>query len=93
MIGKCCEGGIPLVLLSLPFSSPPPSFSSSHHHILPLPPLKNRVEERLEVYSQRFDVVLLGDGDLSYVIALLNELVGEKDGGSGGSGGMGGKSE
>lgn len=45
---------------------------------------KNSVEERLEEYSQRFDVVLLGDGDLSYVIALLNEVVGEENGGNGG---------
>ena len=70
-----------------------PSFTSSHHHILPLPPFKNSVEERLEEYSQRFDVVLLGDGDLSYVIALLNELVGEDNcGGGDAGGGNGGKS-
>ena len=78
-------------MLHFSFLSPSllPSFSSSHHHILPLPPLKNSVEERLEEYSQRFDVVLLGDGDLSYVIALLNELVGEEDGSGGGGDGGG----
>lgn len=49
------------------------------------------MEERLEEYSQRFDVVLLGDGDLSYVVALLNELVGEENGGGASEGGGNGE--
>lgn len=35
----------------------------------------HRVEERLDEYSQRFDVVLLGDGGLSDVNALLQEII------------------
>lgn len=57
------------------------------HHYSHIYSTKYRVEERLDEYSQRFDVVLLGDGDLSYVIALLNELVGEGEGGAGGGNG------
>ncbi|TFJ86232.1 hypothetical protein NSK_002440 [Nannochloropsis salina CCMP1776] len=37
--------------------------------------LNDRVEERLDEYSQKFDVVLLGDGDLTYIIGLLRELI------------------
>jgi len=38
----------------------------------------NRVEERLDEYSQKFDVVLLGDGDLTYIIGLLRELISDE---------------
>jgi hypothetical protein len=71
------RGGVVHLLFSLL-----PVVISSHHysHIYAT---KYRVEERLNEYSHRFDVVLLGDGDLSYVIALLNELVGEDQGGAG----------
>jgi 5'-nucleotidase len=36
--------------------------------------LNDRVEQRLEEYKSRFDVVILGDPDLSFVRDLLNEI-------------------
>jgi hypothetical protein len=37
--------------------------------------LNDRVEERLEEYSERFDVVIMGDGDVGFVNALLHQLI------------------
>ena len=38
--------------------------------------LNDRVEERLEEYKAKFDVVILGDPDAAYVVGLLREIVG-----------------
>lgn len=38
--------------------------------------LNDRVEERLAEYQNRFDVVIVGDPDLSFVNELLTEIVG-----------------
>jgi hypothetical protein len=39
--------------------------------------LNDRVEERLAEYQSRFDVVILGDPDVSFVVGLLREIVGD----------------
>ncbi|EGD80360.1 5'-nucleotidase [Salpingoeca rosetta] len=45
------------------------------HTVLSVGFLNDR-EERLELYKQRYDVVLLGDGDMTYVRNLLADIVG-----------------
>ena len=41
--------------------------------------LNDKVPERMEEYKQKFDVVLVGDGDLGYVMQLLHDIVGLKE--------------
>lgn len=38
--------------------------------------LNDRVEERLAEYQSKFDVVILGDPDVAFVVSLLREIVG-----------------
>lgn len=47
--------------------------------------LNDRVAERLAEYQSRFDVVIVGDPDVSFVVGLLQEIVGGGNGGDGGS--------
>ena len=44
--------------------------------------LNDRVDERMAEYQSKFDVVILGDPDLSVVVGLLREIVegGNRDG-------------
>eukprot|EP01029_Cantina_marsupialis_P032120 TRINITY_DN953_c0_g1_i1.p1 TRINITY_DN953_c0_g1~~TRINITY_DN953_c0_g1_i1.p1 ORF type:complete len:314 (-),score=94.95 TRINITY_DN953_c0_g1_i1:442-1320(-) len=37
--------------------------------------LNNRIESRLEQYCNTFDVVVVGDGDMKYVLDLVNQVV------------------
>ena len=39
--------------------------------------LNENVEERLEIFKQNFDVVIIGDGDFSFVNELMEEILGE----------------
>lgn len=38
--------------------------------------LNDRVDERLAEYQSKFDVVILGDPGLAFVVELLQEIVG-----------------
>jgi hypothetical protein len=40
--------------------------------------LNENVEERLEGFKSRFDVILLGDGDLGFVNELLRAIVSKR---------------
>eukprot|EP01029_Cantina_marsupialis_P028700 TRINITY_DN777894_c0_g1_i1.p1 TRINITY_DN777894_c0_g1~~TRINITY_DN777894_c0_g1_i1.p1 ORF type:complete len:286 (+),score=88.98 TRINITY_DN777894_c0_g1_i1:84-941(+) len=40
--------------------------------------LNDRIEDRLEMYCDTFDVVVVGDGDMKYVLDLINEVVAQK---------------
>ena len=46
-----------------------------HHNVLRVGFLNDK-EERLEQYKQAYDVVLLGDGDISFARDLLDKIVG-----------------
>jgi len=48
---------------------------SIYDNIIKIGFLNENVEERLELYKDNFDVVLLGDGDFDFINNLLKELV------------------
>ena len=58
-----------------------PHHSLALEEILRVGFLNDRVEERLAEYQSKFDVVILGDPDISVVVGLLREVVEGSNGG------------
>ena len=44
-------------------------------HIIRVGFLNDRVEDRYQEYSEKFDIVLIGDGDFEYILSLLTDIL------------------